>query len=46
VLSCPEGIRVASGSRVALRGADAVRVAVRCADGGRGCVQGAGSPPR
>ena len=45
-LSCPEGIRVASGSRVALRGADAARVAVRCADGGKGCVQGAGSPPR
>ena len=45
-LSCPEGVRVAAGSRVAVRGAGAARVPVRCADGGTGCVQGAGSAPR
>jgi nitrous oxidase accessory protein NosD len=38
-LECPEGIRVARGSRVAVKAAGGGKVPVRCADGGSGCVQ-------
>jgi len=38
-LSCPDGIRVARGSRVAVREGGGAAVPVRCADGGRRCVQ-------
>lgn len=46
-LSCPDGIRVAKGSRVAFRpaGGDA-KLPVRCATGGDDCVEHLGSPPR
>jgi nitrous oxidase accessory protein NosD len=43
-MSCPDGIKVARGSRVAVREAGGARVAVQCADGGTGCVQG--QPPK
>lgn len=45
-LSCPDGIRVASGSRVAVRAAGGGKLPVRCADGGTGCVQGAAAQLR
>ena len=45
-MSCPDGIKVARGSRIALREGAGPRVPVRCADGGSGCVQAGGTVPR
>jgi nitrous oxidase accessory protein NosD len=38
-LTCPDGIRVAKGVRVAVVGSGADEAAIRCAGGGSGCVQ-------
>ena len=45
-LSCPDGIKVARGNRIAVREGGGPRVAVQCGDGGTGCVQSSGSAPR
>ena len=42
-MSCPDGIKVARGSRIAVREGAGPRVPVRCADGGSGCVQASGT---
>ncbi len=42
-MSCPDGIKVARGNRIAVREAGGARVAVQCGDGGTGCVEGSGS---
>ena len=42
-MSCPDGIKVARGSRIAVRESAGPRVPVQCADGGTGCVQGSGA---
>lgn len=45
-LTCPSGIRVARGSRIAVRAAGGAKVPVSCADGGTGCLQGTSTAPR